>query len=114
MGSGVGRGAAGRFLVAAGSSEHEPAWSQGWEPKHSPPCIRPVFLFPPLDLDAMNYGFGVGLVGFVWGFFLHVVVDLEFCAMPGGASALTPLGGHSHGRGSFCWLPERDAVSAPS
>ena len=58
----------------------------------------------------MNCSFGVGLVGL--GFFLHVVVGLEFCAMSGAASALTPLGGQSHGGGSFRWLPERDAVSA--
>lgn len=61
----------------------------------------------------MNYGFGVVLVGF--GFvFLHVVVGLEFCAMSRGASALTSLGGQSHGGGSFCWLPEKDAMSASS
>lgn len=64
VGSRVGRGAAGRFLVAAGSLEHEPAWSQGWEPKPPPPRIRPVILFPPLGLDTMNYGSAVGLVEF--------------------------------------------------
>lgn len=53
--------------MAAASSEHKPAWSQGWDPKDPPPCIRPVFLFTHLDLDSMNYGFGVGLIGF--GFF---------------------------------------------
>lgn len=111
-GSRVGRGAAGCFFVAAGSLEHEPAWSQGWEPKPPPPCIRPVVLFPPLGLDTMNYGFAVGLVVFV--FFLHVVIGREFCAMSGGASASTPRGGQSHSGGSFRWLPEQDATSTPS
>lgn len=112
VGSRVGRGAAGRFLVAAGSLEHEPAWSQGWEPKPPPPHIRPVILFPPLGLDTMNYGSAVGLVEFF--FFLHVVIGLEFCAVSGGASASTPLGGQSHGGRSFCWLLEQDAMSTPS
>lgn len=42
----------------------------------------------------MNYGSAVGLVE-IFFFFLHVVIGLEFCAVSGGATASTPLGGHA-------------------
>lgn len=98
--------------MAAGSLEHEPAWSQGWEPKPSPPCIKPVVLFPPLGLHTMNCGFAVGLVEF-YLFFACGDPSRVLCHVRGSIS-IHPSGRSKHSGGSFCWLPEQDAVSTPS